>query len=259
MKLAVSGKGGVGKSTLASMLALMLARKGRRVLAVDADHDANLAQALGIDDETQKSISPIAEQKVLIEERTGAKVKQFGQMFKLNPDVADIAETHAITHQGVALLVLGAIEAGGSGCACPESVLLRSLVSELVLRRDDALILDMEAGVEHLGRGTAKGVDAMVIVVEPGRRSVDSAKRIRGMAEEIGIDAIFVVANKVGSKEDVDWLKQSLGDSEPIGYIPLSDSFRIAERAQKNALEFVGEEVLEELESLLAKLEELTK
>ena len=151
MKLAISGKGGTGKSTLAAALSLLMAGKGWRVVAVDADPDGNLAAALGASPEEASRIVPISKQKELIEERTGAKVKQYGQMFKLNPEVSDIAEGYGTNLKGVTLLVLGAIEAGGSGCACPESVLIQALVSDLVLHRKDALVMDMEAGIEHLG------------------------------------------------------------------------------------------------------------
>ncbi|MCU0644166.1 MAG: AAA family ATPase, partial [bacterium] len=187
MKIAISGKGGVGKTTLAAALALLMARQGKKVLSVDADPDANLAAALGISVEKQQAIIPISRQVALIEELTGAKVKQYGQIFKLNPEVSDIADRFATIHNGVVLLVLGAIEGGGTGCACPESTLIRALITDLVLYKDDALIMDMEAGIEHLGRGTARGVDAMIIVLEPGQRSIDSAQRVIRMAGEIGL------------------------------------------------------------------------
>jgi CO dehydrogenase maturation factor len=187
MKLAIAGKGGSGKSTIAAALALSQAQVGRRVLAVDADPDANLASALGVPVEEQRRIVPISEQRALIEERTGAKVRQYGQMFKLNPEVADIAEDYALLHNGVALLVLGAIESGGSGCACPESVLIKALVTDLVLHKDEALVMDMEAGVEHLGRGTARGVDTMLVVLEPSRMSFECAERVFRMAGEIDL------------------------------------------------------------------------
>lgn len=192
MKLAISGKGGVGKSTLAAALALLLARDGKRVLAVDADPDANLASALGIPATIQRGIVPISQQIALIEERTGAKVKSYGQMFKLNPNVADVAERCAFMYENVALLVLGAIEKGGTGCACPESVFIRALVSDLILQQGDALIMDMEAGVEHLGRATVRGVDAMILVVEPGLRAIECANRCITMSADIGLTRIRI-------------------------------------------------------------------
>ena len=182
LKIAISGKGGVGKSTLAGTLARLWAAEGRRVLAIDADPDANLASALGLPAALRHTVHTISEERQLIEERTGAKVREFGQIFSLNPEVSDIADNYATHYAGVDLLVLGAAQRAGSGCACPESVLLKSLVRELVLRRDEVVILDMEAGIEHLGRGTAMGVDVMIAVVEPGQRSVETAHRVREMA-----------------------------------------------------------------------------
>ncbi len=256
MKLAISGKGGVGKSTLAAMFALKLAKQGNQVLAVDADPDANLASALGIGLEAQKAIVPIAKLKALIEERTGAKVKQYGQMFKLNPEVSDVAEKHAFSHRGVALLVLGAVETGGSGCACPESVLLRSLVTDLVLRKDQSLILDMEAGIEHLGRATAKGVDTMIVVVEPGQRSIDCALRVREMSEKIGIGSVKAIANKVVSDDDDAFIRQSLEGIDLLGSIPFSPALLAADRDGKSVLDVPDQKVMDLFDRLLEKLEE---
>ncbi len=230
VKLAISGKGGVGKSTLAAAIAMLLSRNGGRTLAVDADPDANLASALGISAAEQEGIVAIADRKALVEERTGAKVKQYGQIFKLNPNVEDIADTCAYTHNGVSLLVLGAVDTGGSGCACPESVLLRALVTDLVLYKNDSLVMDMEAGIEHLGRATARGVDTLLVVVEPGQRSIDCALRVRRMAAEIGLTKLLAVANKVSSQADEAFIREALGSVELIGSIPFSLDLRNADR-----------------------------
>jgi CO dehydrogenase maturation factor len=254
MKIAVSGKGGAGKSTMAGALALMQARRGVRVLAVDADPDANLASALGMPIEKRREIVPISEQRALIEERTGAKVRQYGQMFKLNPAVSDIAEKFAVEHNGVSLLVLGAIESGGSGCACPESVLIRALVSDLVLHKDEALVMDMEAGVEHLGRGTARGVDTMLVVVEPSRMSVDCAERVFRMAGEIGLGDIRVVANKIASPEDEAWVREAVGSIEVVAVIGHQPAIRAADRAGDAVLDAFDTDALAQLESLLRSL-----
>jgi CO dehydrogenase maturation factor len=255
MKIAISGKGGVGKSTLAAALALLLAKRGNRVLLVDADPDGNLASALGIAPEEQKRIVPISQQKALIEERTGAKVKQYGQMFKLNPEVSDLAGTCAYSHRGVSLLVLGAIESGGSGCACPESVLLKALVQDLVLHKDEALIMDMEAGIEHLGRATARGVGVMLVVVEPGQRSVDSARRVIRMAGEIGLGCIQLVANKVASPADEKFIRDSFRDSDFIGTIPFSESLRSADREGRAVVDGMEPEMIKRFEEILKRLE----
>jgi len=257
MKIAISGKGGCGKSTIAAALALLLARKGKRVLALDADPDANLACALGLPSELQQRIVPISQQVALIEERTGAKVRQYGQVFRLNPDVSDIADNFATKHQGVALLVLGAISKGGSGCACPESVLIRALVSDLVLYKDDALIMDMEAGVEHLGRGTARGVNTMLVVVEPGQRSVDSTLRVLRMASDIGVKSIKIVANKVSSVEDEAFIRKSLPGNELIGVIPFSEDLRRCDREGISVLDGSSPDLIRRFEDLLASLEGL--
>ena len=258
MKLAISGKGGVGKSTLAAAISLLVARRGRRVLAVDADPDANLASALGISQAESEEIVPVAERKSLIEQRTGAKVKQYGQIFKINPDVSDIAEICAIDRDGVSLIVLGAVAAGGGGCACPESVLLKALVTDLVLYKDEALVLDMEAGIEHLGRGTARGVDAMVVVVEPGKRSIDCATRIHRMAGEIGLENVVAVANKVVSEDDEKFVRDQLArvGIDIVGVIPFTQRIRLADRDGKSVLDAADENEITMFTDILTNIEQ---
>jgi CO dehydrogenase maturation factor len=255
MKLAISGKGGTGKSTVSAALARLMAKRGWRVLAVDADPDGNLAAALGASAEEMSRIIPISKQRALIEERTGAEVRQYGQIFKLNPEVADIADGYGTRIDGVTLLVLGAIEAGGSGCACPESVLIRALVADLVLRRKDALIMDMEAGIEHLGRATAQGVDTLLVVVEPSQRAVDSAQRVARLAAEIGLTDVRFVANKVASPADEQYLRSALAGRDIIGFVPWSEEIRAAERRGQAVLEGSGTELVGCFEAILGKLE----
>ena len=255
MKIAISGKGGVGKSTLAAALSLLMAQAGKKILAVDADPDANLASALGISEEEQKKIITISQQKALLEEPTGAKVKQYGQIFKLNPEVSDISDNFAYIHKGVALLVLGAIEQGGSGCACPENVLIRALVSDLILYKDESLIMDMEAGVEHLGRSTTRGVDIMLIVIEPGQRSIDSAKRVIRMAGEIGLKNTQFAANKIDGPEDEKFIKQAFPDEDFLGIIPYSEEIRRADRNGQSVLDGIGNDLLDIFKGILEKLE----
>lgn len=239
MKIAVSGKGGVGKSTISALFCHLAVAEGMRVLAIDADPAASLAAGLGIGAEQRKAIVPLAERRALIEARTGAKVKQYGQIFKLNPEVADIAEQESIHHRGVHLLVLGAIERGGSGCACPESVILRELVADAVLHKDDCVILDMEAGLEHLGRGTTRGVDLLVVVAEPSRCSVEIADSVRRFAGEIGIKRLVAIGNKLVSDEDDAFLRRELTSIDYLGGLPLEAGVRQADRDGRAAFDVV--------------------
>lgn len=218
MKIAISGKGGVGKTTFASFLIRALADRGKKVLAIDADPDANLAQALGV--KNSDDIVPIANMKELIEERTEAKVGSMGSFFKLNPKVDDLPDKLSVEVDGVRVMVLGGVKKGGAGCICPESTLLKNLVRHIVLARNEAIVLDMEAGLEHLGRGTAMAVDSLVVVVEPGRRSIETAYQVRSLAEDIGVKKLSLVGNKVRSEKDRTFLQEQMPDLQIIGFIP---------------------------------------
>ncbi|RLC31742.1 MAG: carbon monoxide dehydrogenase [Deltaproteobacteria bacterium] len=218
MKIAVSGKGGVGKTTFASYLVQALVLEGKKVLAIDADPDANLAQALGV--KNTEKIVPISEMKDLIEERTEARIGSMGAFFKLNPKVDDLPEKLAIETNGAKVMVMGGVKKGGAGCICPESTLLKTLVSHIVLARDEVVILDMEAGLEHLGRATAMSVDWLIVVVEPGRRSVETAYQIRSLAKDIGIKKLCFVGNKIRSDKDRDFLLAQMPGFRFLGFIP---------------------------------------
>ena len=222
MKIAISGKGGVGKTTFASFLIKALADQGKKILAIDADPDANLAQALGV--KGAEDIVPISEMKALIEERTEAKVGSMGSFFKLNPKVDDLPERLSVRIDGVRLMVLGGVKKGGAGCICPESTLLKALVRHLVLARDEVVILDMEAGLEHLGRGTAMAVDRLIVVVEPGRRSIETAHHIQTLANDIGLKKISLVGNKIRQEKDKDFLLSHVPDIEFLGFIPFGSN-----------------------------------
>jgi len=224
MKVAISGKGGTGKTTLAGILARLFRTDGYKVLAVDADPDANLADAIGIPPEKQKKIKPVSVQQRLITERTGARPGEFGQLFKLNPKVSDIPDELSIDFQGIRLLVLGAVQKGGSGCACPENVLLKRLLSEIILYRREVVIVDMEAGIEHLGRGTAKSIDKMLICVEPGSRSIETARTIIRMGKEIGIRNFGIVGNKIRDKTQEDWIEKQFESENFMGFLPYSET-----------------------------------
>jgi len=218
MKIAISGKGGVGKTLLASLLSRRFAAAGYSVLAIDADPDANLAANLGFPH--PDDIIPISEMDDLIEERTGARPGTPGSFFKLNPRVDDIPDRFAAEHDGIRLMVMGRIKRGGTGCYCAEGVLLQALLSHLLIQRDEVVILDMEAGIEHLARGTSKAVDRMIIVVEPGCRSIETAQRIQNLARDIGLENIVLVANKVHSQSEKEFLVSSLPNMEFLGFIP---------------------------------------
>ena len=249
MKIAVSGKGGVGKSTIAASIALLLAQKGRRVLALDADPDANLAAALGIPRTAR--ITPISAEIALIEERTGAKVNEYGRVFKMNPEVSDVAEKLAFKHNGVELLVLGAVRKGGGGCACPESTFIRALVNDLVLYKNETLVMDMEAGIEHLGRATATGVNVMLIVVEPGQRALDCAATIITMSKEIGLNNFVIVGNKVTCDDDKRYIAGGLVDMQVSAFLPYSESIRGADRDGVSALDGMSYDEKAVIESLI--------
>ncbi|MGQ9546143.1 MAG: ATP-binding protein [Dehalococcoidia bacterium] len=222
MKIAISGKGGVGKTMLAALLSSVFTDLGYSVLAIDADPNPTLAAALGFPH--PESIIPISEMADLIEERTGARPGQAAPYFKLNPKVDDIPAKYWVEHNGIKLMVMGRLRRGGTGCYCPENALLAALIAHILLRRDEVVILDMEAGVEHLGRGTARAVDKMLIVVEPGKGSIETAYRIRELARDIGLESIAAVANKIRSQQDKDFLISAMPDFEFVGFIPYDQS-----------------------------------
>ncbi|AFM25064.1 AAA family ATPase [Desulfomonile tiedjei] len=226
MKIAVSGKGGVGKTTLSSLLARYWARNGYRVLAVDADPDANLGSALGIE---TAGIVPVAKMEDLITERTGLRPGTVGGFFKMNPKVDDLPEALGREKDGVRLLIMGTVKKGGGGCICPESVLLKALVSHLVLYEKDLVIMDMEAGIEHLGRGTAQGVNRLLIVVEPGRRSIETAAKVRELTKDIGLHKVAAVGSKVRNSEEEAFLHRSLDGIPLIGILPFSEEIARAD------------------------------
>ena len=235
MKIAISGKGGVGKTLLASLLSKIFAESGYSVIAIDADPDANLAATLGFPN--PEEVTPISEMDDLIEERTGARPGQSAPYFKLNPKVDDIPEKYALKQNGIRLMRMGRIKRGGTGCYCPENALLQALLSHLLVARDEVIILDMEAGIEHLGRGTAGAVDKLIVVVEPGRRSIETAISIRKLATEIGLQNVVVVGNKVRNQSDREFLISNLSDFDFLGFIPYDQAIVDADLANLSLLD----------------------
>jgi CO dehydrogenase maturation factor len=230
MKIAISGKGGVGKTTLSALLAQAYADTGRNVLAADADPSPCLAGALGFPPELRDQLHPIAEMDDLILERTGARPGTTGGFFTLNPRVDDIPERFSVLHRGVRLLEMGSVDLGGSGCICPESALLKTLFTHLLFRKDDVLILDMYAGVEHLGRATVDFVDAMIVVVEPTRRSLGTAAQIKSLANDIGLTRLWLVGNKVRDDEEAAFLEHETPGLPVLGLLPADLAVQQADR-----------------------------
>lgn len=245
MKLAIAGKGGVGKTTLASLLARVYSSEGKRVIAIDADPDANLASALGIPAEEARRITPVAELHDLIEERTGARPGSAAPVFKLNPRVDDIPDRFSVVKDGVRLLVMGKVNKGGAGCMCVESAVLRSLLSHLLLERSEVVIMDMEAGLEHLGRGTAREMDAFIVVVEPGRRSLDTAQAIARLAGDLGIVRCYVVGCKTRDEADRAFVRDNLPGFEVLGFLNYSAAIAEADRRGVSVYEAAPEAVRE--------------
>jgi CO dehydrogenase maturation factor len=196
-----------------------LADGGYKVLAIDADPDANLASALGVPPDLLKGITPLAQMTPLVEERTGAKKGSFGRVFKLNPKVDDIPDTYSVIHQGVRLLLLGNVPQAEGGCFCPENVLLKGLLHHILVKRDEVVIIDMEAGLEHLTRGSTKYVDAFIIVVEPGQRSIATARQIIRLAQDLGVQKVYGVGNKVIAPADRALIEEGLSELEFLGHL----------------------------------------
>jgi CO dehydrogenase maturation factor len=254
MKLAIAGKGGVGKTTLAGLLARSYAEDGNRVVAIDADPDANLASSLGISPQQVANIEPISRMKELAKERTGAS-EGYGSLFILNPKVDDLPERFFVEHKGVLLLVMGTVDQGGSGCVCPEHTLVRALMKHLLLDRNDVVILDMEAGIEHLGRATAESVDVLIVMVEAGQRSLQTAAHIEKLAAEIGIPRVAYVASKIQSKADREFIERALPKKQLLGTISMHEQIREADRLNLSPYD-IGGNFLEEVVGIKRRVQE---
>ena len=254
MKIAVSGKGGAGKTTLAGVMARVLANRGKKIIAIDADPDSNLASAIGIDEGSLAGVRPLASMEEFIAERTGAKKGEYGSFFKLNPRVDDIPERFSLTKEGVRLIILGNIPQGGGGCFCAENALLRGLLSHVMIERDEYVIVDLEAGLEYLGRGTTEYIDALIDIVEPGRRSFQTARQVKKLADDIGIKKVCIVGNKINGREDKDFIRENLLGFPVLGYI--SQNAKIAEADRRGISPYdIDETVRAEIAEIIEALE----
>ncbi len=256
MKIAISGKGGVGKTTLAGVMARVLDSKGIKVLAIDADPDSNLGDAIGFTDEVLSRAKPLAEMEEFIEERTGSKKGQYGSFFKLNPRVDDIPERFSVVMNKIRLVVLGNIVKGGGGCFCAENVLLKNLISYILIERNEYVIVDMEAGLEHLGRGTTEYIDSLIVVVEPGKRSIQTAHQVKRLASHLGIRNVSIVGNKIANDHDIRLIMDNLRGFPYIGSMNFNEKILEADRLgispydMDNEIRFQVEEIINNLEKI---------
>ncbi|MDD5688457.1 MAG: P-loop NTPase [Elusimicrobia bacterium] len=248
-KIAVTGKGGVGKSTITAALAIVLSKKGKDVWVLDCDPDANLATILGYPQ--PEKLQPVIELKNIIQERTQSGGDGPAVFFKMNPKVDDIPSEFSVEYKGIHLLVLGKVKPASSGCFCPENAFAKTLVSHLLLKENEVLLMDMEAGIEHLTRGTAKAVNVILIVTEPTAPSVETAKRIISLASSLGIKKISIVANKIRNEKDKEFLKQNLGEDKIIQYIAYNEAFEKNRGIISDKSEFLTKEI----ENVVTKLE----
>ena len=258
IKIAISGKGGVGKTTLAGVMARILGERGHRVLAIDADPDSNLGSAIGFTPDQMKGVIPLALMEEFIEERTGAKKGQYGTFFKLNPKVDDIPDRFSIEKHGVKLVVLGNIVQGGGGCFCAENVLLKSLLSHILIERDEYVIVDMEAGLEHLGRGSTAYIDALIVVVEPGQRSFQTAHQVKKLAFDLGIRNIYIVGNKVMGDNDITLMRQNLSGFTLLGFMGYNEKILEADKQGVSPYD-IDSKIKAEIEGIIDALTEDNK
>ena len=252
MKIAVTGKGGVGKTSFAATLARIFAEEGRNVLAADADPDANLGLALGFPEEVVDSIIPISKMRKMIEERTGAD--KDNTFYVLNPKVSDIPDKYEKLYNGVRLLLLGTVDTAGGGCVCPENVILKRIISNLVLHQKDVVILDMEAGLEHLARGTTSGMEQFIVVIEPGTRSIQTYRNVKRLALGLGVQQVRVVASKVKDEQDEFFNREKIPEEDFLGFIHYNPDILRADRMGLSPYD-CSRELIQEVKEIIKRME----
>jgi CO dehydrogenase maturation factor len=252
MKIAVTGKGGVGKTTFAAVLSRLYAEEGKNVLCADVDPDANLGLALGFTEEELSGIVPISDMKDLARERTEAN--EFNTFFKINPKVDDLPDKLAIEKNGVKLLIMGTIKTGGSGCVCPEHVLIKRLLGHMIVARDEVVVLDMEAGLEHLARGTTDFVDCFIVVIEPGARSVQTYHSVQRLAGDLGVKQVLVVANKVRDEKDEAFIRDKIPAEDLLGMIHYDPDVGEADRLGESPY-VTAKNTVKEIQAIKNKME----
>ncbi|MCM8786128.1 MAG: AAA family ATPase [Candidatus Omnitrophica bacterium] len=250
MKIAISGKGGSGKTTISACLSKVYLEKGKRVILIDADPDSNLKSTLNIKEE----ITPLIELKEIIAERTGTKPGERAIIFKMNPEVDDIPEKFFYKNGNLLLGIMGTVKGGGLGCMCPENAFLKAVLRNLILKRNEVVILDMPAGIEHLGRGTTEGIDWLFIITEATEKSIETTKRIEKLAKDINIKNIGVIGNKIESDKEKEFLKEKLSDMKILTFIPYFNEFKKSELEGQTPWEAVPE-ILNYIEEILNKME----
>ncbi|MDO8734314.1 MAG: ArsA-related P-loop ATPase [Elusimicrobiota bacterium] len=249
-KIAVTGKGGVGKSTISASLSVSLSKKGKDVWLIDCDPDANLATVLGYP--YPEKLQPIVELKEIIQERTLTKNNSAASPFyKMNPDVSDIPEKFSVEHNGVHLMLMGKMKPAKGGCFCPENAFVKSLISHLLLKENEVVIMDMEAGIEHLSRGTASSVDVMLIVTEPSFSSIETTKRILTLAEQLKIKKILIIANKIRNAQDKDFITNKFSEKDSIQFI----SYNTELENRRGVISSDNKILVKETEKILSYLE----
>ncbi|MGY0287729.1 MAG: ATP-binding protein [Candidatus Methanodesulfokora washburnensis] len=249
MKILVAGKGGTGKTTVSALLSHFFCSSGHDVLALDTDSTPNLAMSIGVSPDISKSIVPLVKNEDLVEERTGARPgESWGVFFNLSPEVEDIVEKYGIKIKDkLSLLVVGSIDSAKQGCLCPAIALARSLLKHILLKNDQIVIVDAEAGAEVFGRGLAEDFDYMLCMSEPTLRSLEISKNLIRMADELGIRNNVLVVNKVVDEERAIRLVKRVVPgvrSFFIGYDPEMSSYEeeglSVERYPKNSPVVVG-------------------